>query len=176
MTTSGPQWPSCSAEHAGYNLLYGWHSVHIQTITCLLASQSPGGYTHSNTVLCLYPSPQALKLYVWCGAPGSRVITSVKQTAQGETRPSALEGVVNDELQFGDKVRKGSLALAHRNPVENTLSCLNYITDHMIADWFVTNGKMWTPCEGSCMGVERERASDGQLLLEIALIYCRHPY
>lgn len=152
-------------------------------ITCLLAIQSPGGYTHSNTVLCLYPSPQALKVYVWCGAPGSRVITSVKQTAQGDTRPSALEGVVNDELQFGDKVRRGclSLALAHKPPVENTLSCLNYFTDHMIAAWFVTNGKRGPPVKDCAWGVERRAGfwqsatARNRCSEKDFLIYCRQP-
>lgn len=104
---------------------------------------SPRGYTHSNTVLCLYPSPQASKLCVWCGAQGDRVITSVKQTSQGETRLSAL-GVVNDESWYSDTVMGGclSLMLAHRHLLENTRSCLSYITDHMISfmtAWLVTN-------------------------------------
>lgn len=55
----------------------------------------------------LYPSPRASKLGVWCGALGKRVITSVKHTAQGETRLSTLEAVVNDESRRSDTVRKG---------------------------------------------------------------------
>lgn len=194
---SGQALTSYSDEYEHYDLLYSWHSVHIQMKTCLFAIQSPRGYTHSNTVLCLYPSPQASKLCVWRGAQGDRVITSVKQTSQGETRLSALEGVVNDESWYSDTVMGGclSLMLAHRHP-------LSYITDHMISSmtaWLVTNEECGKIIYGCWKKVKRghdvtmwsefslwewEEASDGQWLLEIdrdpleedILMYCRYPY
>lgn len=142
---------------------------------------------HSRCSASLYPSPRASKLGVWCGALGKRVITSVKHTAQGETRLSALEAVVNDESRRSDTVREGlppAHTLAHRHPLENTrlpFELHQWPYKHLFmpgwlvtqeepeAPWQITH-RRWNEAEWGHDVTslwEREETADGQWRLEI---------
>lgn len=132
---SGPRLTSYNA--------YCWHSVQNQMKTCLFAVQSQSGYTHTNNVLCLCPSPQASKLCVWCGAQGKWSHHVSKTNRRGRNRAlcigkqswmmnhSWLHALLNEQHH------------GHSWENINEFSCLSYITDHMISirtAWLVTNG------------------------------------
>lgn len=106
--------------------------------------QSPRGYSYSNNILRLHASPQASKLCVWCTAQGERIITSVKQTTEEETRLSALEGVVNDESWHGDTVWGGCLSLSCSHTKHTFLRELHHWRYDLLHDCLIRFH--WTMC------------------------------
>lgn len=99
---SGPRLTSYNA--------YCWHSVQNQMKTCLFAVQSQSGYTHTNNVLCLCPSPQASKLCVWCGAQGKWSHHVSKTNRRGRNRALCI-GKQSWMMNHGLVMQLGGLSL-----------------------------------------------------------------